>query len=133
MKSLLETKGILVPVDFSALTDNGIAHAIAMARIFNKPIHLLHVMRRRLMESDHTFNLEKEEVVARLENMAEDTFSNSGIETTALVKSGSIFVLIGKVAQELPATMVVMPTHGIRGFQRIIGSNGNIKFRHRSV
>ena len=123
MKSLLETKGILVPVDFSALTDNGIAHAIAMARIFNKPIHLLHVMRRRLMESDHTFNLEKEEVVARLENMAEDTFSNSGIETTALVKSGSIFELIGKVAQELPATMVVMPTHGIRGFQRIIGSN----------
>jgi len=37
MKSLSETKGILVPVDFSALTENGISHAIAMARIFHKP------------------------------------------------------------------------------------------------
>jgi nucleotide-binding universal stress UspA family protein len=123
MKSISETKGILVPVDFSALTENGISHAIAMARIFNKPIYLLHVMRRRLLESDHTFNLEKEEAIARLENMAEDTFSSSGIETTALVKSGNVFELIGKVAQELPATMVVMPTHGIHGIQYIVGSN----------
>jgi len=61
MKSLSETKGILVPVDFSALTENGISHAIAMARIFHKPTYLLHVLRKHLFETYHVFNLEKEE------------------------------------------------------------------------
>lgn len=123
MKSLSETKGILVPVDFSALTENGISHAVAMARIFHKPIYLLHVLRKRLFESDHAFTIETEEALARLENMAEETFSKSGIETTAIIKTGNVFELIGKTAQELPATMVVMPTHGIRGIQYIVGSH----------
>ena len=95
MKSLSETKGILVPVDFSALTENGISHAIAMARIFHKPIYLLHVLRKRLFESDHAFTIETEEALARFENMAEETFSKSGIENKAIIKIGNRFELIG--------------------------------------
>jgi nucleotide-binding universal stress UspA family protein len=123
MKSLSETKGILVPVDFSALTENGISHAIAMAKIFNKPIYLLHAIRRSIFETEHKFKLGIEEARARLENLAEDTLSRSGIETTALIKTGSIFELIGKAALELPATLVVMPTHGVHGLQHIVGSH----------
>lgn len=123
MKSPEETKAILVPVDFSLITPNTIDHAVELARLFGKPITLLHIVTKGFFEREAQIELEEEEAQARLSNMADEIFTRTGIETHAMVRRGKLFETIGEVATELPATVAVMGTHGVRGIQHVIGSN----------
>ncbi|MFN5319264.1 MAG: universal stress protein [Bacteroidia bacterium] len=123
MKSLEETKTILVPVDFSSVTRNSMNYASALALVLKKNITLLHVVHRGFLETEHTFKLHMEEVTAKLENLAEDLFEQTGIETNVLIKRGSVFETIGEWAQKLQAAVVVIATHGVRGLQHIFGSH----------
>ncbi len=123
MKNTASSKAILVPVDFTEIIPNTLNHAAEMARLFGKPIALLHVVNKGLFDSNHKIELEEEEALAKLQNMAEQFFAKTGITTTATVRRGSIYDVIGELAQELPAALVVMGTHGVKGIQKIIGSN----------
>lgn len=123
MKNTEAAKAILVPVDFTEIIPNTLNHAAEMARTFGKPIALLHVVGKGLFDSEHKIEVAEEEALARLQNMAETFFEQTGITTTAMVRRGSIYEVIGEVAQELPAALVVMGTHGVKGIQKIIGSN----------
>jgi nucleotide-binding universal stress UspA family protein len=123
MKSPEETNAILVPVDFTEITSNSINHAIELAKLFKKPIQLLHIVSKGIFESESKVELEEEEALAKLSNLADDIFERSGIEATSMVRRGNIFDTIGEVAKELSSTIAVMGTHGVHGLQRIVGSN----------
>jgi nucleotide-binding universal stress UspA family protein len=123
MKSQEETKAILVPVDFTAITPNAINHAIELAKLFNKPIQLLHIVSKGMFESESKVEIEEEEALAKLSNLAEEIFERSGIEVFSMVRRGNIYDTIGEIAKELPATIAVMGTHGVKGIQKIVGSN----------
>jgi len=131
MKAPEETKTIIVPVDFTEITANALIHATELAKLFGKPLTLLHVVGKGFLEKNSEIIIEEEEALSKLENLAEDVFSESGVSCSALVRRGSIYDTIGEVAKELNATLVVMATHGVKGLQHIFGSRA-IKVIYRA-
>jgi nucleotide-binding universal stress UspA family protein len=122
MKSPELAQTVLVPIDFTEVTLHALEYAETMARLFDKPISLLHVVSKGLFESESKVELEEEEALAKLRNIAQNFYEKTGIETQALVRRGSFYDVIGELAQELAAAVVVMGTHGVKGIQHIIGS-----------
>lgn len=47
----------------------------------------------------------------------------ANVEITYLVKQGDIFTDISKIANEKHAQLIIMGTHGLRGFQKLTGSH----------
>jgi nucleotide-binding universal stress UspA family protein len=107
---------ILVPVDFTETTENGLRHAITLARIFSKRLVLLHVV-----GTGKNSNAVQEKALARLNELI-SKYSDSGISMKAHAEKGNIFDTIGEVADQENAVLVVMGTHGVLGMQKVLGS-----------
>jgi nucleotide-binding universal stress UspA family protein len=123
MKSPELTDTILVPIDFSEVTEPALAHAQIYASILKKSITLIHLIDKGWADKEHEILLEEEEALSKLQNLSDDVFSKSGIETSVLVRRGDFHEGIGEIAEECNATMVVMGTKGVHGLQRWTGSN----------
>lgn len=108
------SKIILVPTDFTAVADNAIEHAIAVAKTIGGQITVIHVVPKKshVEEARTKLNL-------LLERIAD---KSGGITIEPMVRVGSIFEDIGDVAEEISAELIVMGTHGMRGMQFITGS-----------
>ncbi len=123
MKSPELTDTILVPIDFSEITAPALAHAQLYAGILEKTITLVHLIDKGWGDKEHEIILEEEEALSKLQNLADDVFASSGIQTSVLVRRGDFHDGIGEIAEEFKATMVVMGTKGVKGIQRWTGSN----------
>lgn len=106
-------KPVIVPWDFTAVAENAYAHAVNISRMISREIILLHIVEQ---EQDI------EPSLGKLQAKAKELTIASGITTVPLIKSGNIFDTIREVAHEYKAEMVVMGTHGRKGFQKITGS-----------
>lgn len=109
----MSTSIFLVPTDYSKVADCAINHAIKLAQTLQGEIRLLHVVAK---EKDVNDNNEK------LKKIAEQIESANNIKVEYIVRVGNIFDDIGKVASELNAQLIIMGTHGVKGFQHITGS-----------
>lgn len=109
-----EMKTILVPTDFTKVADCAISHAQVMAKNLNAGITLLHVVGKQS---------EIDQAKGKLKDVAAEASNKSGIDVSTLVRVGNIFEDIGDVASEIGAMLIIMGTHGIRGFQHITGSH----------
>ena len=105
---------ILVPTDFTEVADCAINHALKLAETLKGEISLLHVVEKR---EDVLPNLSK------LQKVADKITSESQIKATPIVRAGNIFDDIGGVAKEINARLIIMGTHGVKGFQHITGSH----------
>lgn len=109
------SKIILVPTDFTPISDNALEHAIAVAKTIGANISLIHIVPKK----DHV-----EEAKTKLGIVVDRLKSeNVSIPVSPIVRVGSIFEDIGDVATEIGAEMIVMGTHGMRGLQFITGSH----------
>lgn len=108
-----ETNIILVPTDFTPVAEIAAKHAVAVAREINGEIHLLHVVAKQS---------QAEEIKPKLESIANDLASTSGIPVKSIIRVGNIFDDIGEVAAEASARLIIMGTHGVKGMQHITGS-----------
>lgn len=104
---------ILVPWDFTEVSQNALEHAIVFAKRTNNDIALVHIIKS---EKD-TDKAQKD-----LEEVAKKNQEKYHINTKAIIREGSIFNSISEVASELEANLVVMGTHGMRGMQKLTGS-----------
>ena len=122
---------ILVPIDGSATSHRGLAEAIALARVTGGRLHLLHVV------DELSFAL------------AADGFSGMSVDLLSLLREGGTKILAAAVAEveaaglpvdgvlkdslagrvsdlvlaeavEWPADLIVIGTHGRRGFERML-------------
>lgn len=114
-------RGILVPVDGSALSESTVPAAEHLARLFAAPLRLLHVV-----PHDHGWAKELHETV--LHNLGERmdsycaTLETRGLEATFEVTHGDPAKEIIRAAHER-AELIVMATHGHGGVKRwILGS-----------
>jgi nucleotide-binding universal stress UspA family protein len=109
----METNGnkVVVPYDFTEITDFAIAHAIKYAALLNAGIVLLHVVKK-----------ETPEIRTKLAQVAADTQSKYGIKPDISIQEGTIFKTITQVAEDLNAILIVMGTHGMKGLQKLTGS-----------
>lgn len=105
---------ILVPIDFTPVTENALKYAIGLTDVFGvNKIILFHVV---------AADKDSASTTVKLNELIEKYKSQASTALESWVKPGNIFDLIGKTAAELEASLIVMGTHGIKGMQRIIGS-----------
>ena len=106
-------RSILVPTDFTKVGDTALNHAIVVARALEASISVLHVIENKKEISEARIKL----------NALKDRMQQEhDITIDTMVRIGSIFEDIDKVASESEASLIIMGTHGLRGMQFITGS-----------
>lgn len=109
---------ILVPTDFSDVSEFAIDHAIEIGKILNHKICLLHVYAPRSIGSDKLVMVREE-----LEAKAEAIHNWTGLEVKTMILEGDFLHVIGEVAENLNAEFIVMGIHGKKGTQQFVGGN----------
>ena len=104
---------ILCPTDFSEAAANALEHAVAIAGCYKARLTVLHVGMAAATESD-VARLHRETAAA-----AELTEAAGGV-LDVVVADGDPAQTIVSEAQQQPADLLVMGTHGLGGFQRFI-------------
>ena len=112
-----ERDTLLVPTDFTDVSDFAVDHAIEIAKIFGRKICLLHVVHKKNIETSRLMLLEK-----NMETHAAAIIRRTGLSVSYLVVEGSIFTTISEVAERIRAEFIVMGIHGKRGVQLLVGS-----------
>ena len=130
---------ILVPIDFSENSLLALEHAALMARIFKADLYLLHVI--ETMEFAYNvydpllLNKSNDEMekfaINSLKKLAKKTCSEemcikNGIHLIPLVNKGRVISEILDTAKNFTIDIIVMGTHGVKGFNEyFIGSNAH--------
>lgn len=109
----MNTDTLLVPTDFSEIADNALAHALELAKAIPASVTLLHIVD----DEEQTIAM-----AAKLKEKAEEASKASGVQVDSMVAEGTVYDEIGAVAEDIEAHMIVMGTHGLRGWQFLTGS-----------
>lgn len=111
----MPNKKILVPVDFTSLSDKVIEQAAFISSISGSALVLLHIAER---SADLPF------VKAKLAEKTAEASSKFKVVCESKVIEGSIFKDIQAEAEENEYLMVVIGTHGVRGLkQKLMGAD----------
>lgn len=113
-------KTFLVPIDFSAVTEEVIDTAVSFARAFQGKVALIHVVQPPVVTSEFALPVEVlQEAVASGERAAKtkldtyvEMFRHAGIECEATVKHGPPVTMIREEAKRVAADYVIMGSHG---------------------
>lgn len=122
MNSLLPL--YIVPFDFTEVSEHALHIAFQLAEKNDRQVYLLHVAK-----SQHT------KIAARKnfeERVAKMTDAEKKRVTTKVI-IGDVFNDLAKAGDLLNASMIVMGTHGAKGFQKLFGSNAEKVISHASV
>jgi len=114
---------ILVPVDFSACSEEAFRVACALARVFSSEVILLHVVDTKSLEALNRLGLalpsEEKEQQKRLNHFARATVRRllnsdaaKGLPIRRSVTAGAPFVEISRLARSEKVQLVVMGSHG---------------------
>ena len=106
---------ILVPVDFTDLSDKVIEQASVLSRISGLGLKLLHIV-----ENPEDLALAKENLTGK----TAEASSKYEVNCEGKVREGSIYHEIQAEAEENNYLIVVMGTHGVRGMkQKLLGAD----------
>ncbi|MCX6252269.1 MAG: universal stress protein [Bacteroidetes bacterium] len=115
-------KIILVPTDFSEVCGNAVLHAAELARILNDKLVILHVVDNKAKASLRKKHAGTESIMERLDKFKTLYEKNCKISIETMMKEGTVFTAINKAAAELHARVMVIGTHGKKGWQYLTGS-----------
>jgi nucleotide-binding universal stress UspA family protein len=127
---------IVVPVDFSDCSLEAMEYAVQAARQFAAAVTILHVIEPASYGLDFTINHagDAEKAAAALGRRLDEFVTlckGQGIEAERRLRSGAPGAVIPSVAQESGADLIVMGTHGRRGFSHLVsGSVAEAVLRH---
>jgi nucleotide-binding universal stress UspA family protein len=118
-------KTIIVPLDFSSESLNGLNMALMLAKKTGASIRMVHVIGRNI---DNKEFLEKESLMAKqkFEEILKKCRESGNIDCTLnyIIKEGKIFREITGIADEYEDSLIVLSTHGESGFDELfIGGN----------
>lgn len=122
---------IIVPIDFSEQSTIALSQTYNLARMSQADITLLHVIDEALFSSIlHVFTNDNHEellragIQAKLNELAKDAQSKSGLTFHTRIETGKIYEVVTSVASELNAAFIVMGTSGETSIKKkFIGSN----------
>lgn len=128
---------ILVPLDRSALAEQAIGPAAAIARAAHSTIDLVVVHEPFPFAGYVDFPWTTEETdfeLKYLEAIAAEVKSGAGVPTTCAVLRGAPAEMIARRAADGGADLIVMTSHGRTGFSRTwLGSVADAVMRHVSI
>lgn len=107
------TNKILVPTDFTKVSDTALDHAMLMAETIKAQIYVIHIVDNKKLVNESR---------KRLDALKEMVRRERSVHIETILRIGSIFEDIDKAAIELDAHLIIMGTHGLRGMQFITGS-----------
>ncbi len=113
----------LVPHDFSKVGDVALNYAIFLSTKSNASITLIHLVSS------------KDKIAAAASKLDQIVAANetTGVKIEWTINIGNIFDDLGKIAQKMDSTLIIMGTHGISGMQKIFGSYAMKVVRSTSV
>ena len=109
----MEKDKILVPYDFTEVTEYALQHAIKISTHLKNRIQLIHIVK-----SDK----EVPEAEKRLKQEIKKFNEQYKIDLDPVVLAGNLFHEVSDYASNNNVSIVVMGTHGIKGMQKITGS-----------
>ena len=139
----LSIRKILVPIDFSKMSIEAIETAKRLGQRFGATIHLAHVhhwqlpgriLSDRCLSSGFLPESFQEDRSRQLAEQLKSVAKRAGFspqEQTHLRTGAAPFHEICKLAQEIPADLIVMPTHGHTGLKHVLlGSTAERVVQH---
>lgn len=103
---------VLVPIDFTDVSENALRFALDISKLLETGITLMHIVNK---------DSEKSQSEEALKQLIEK-YSGSAVKMTYSTRTGKIIEEIGAAAEELQSTVVIMGTHGMKGLQHLFGS-----------
>lgn len=121
---MIRLERILCPVDFFPASERAFDYAVALARNYDADLDLLHVV-SAITPTSYEFQLNTAEVLSQLEAGAESrlaelatTARGEGVRVHPETRTGDVADTLEQAIAERPVDLVVMGTHGRRGFER---------------
>lgn len=105
---------ILVPIDFTPVTENALVFAIDLAKAHNSNIVLLHVV-------EHSS--EKKVAEKKLTQLIEKYSTGHNLTLTTNLVVGKVLTDIGLIADSLDVDLLIMGTHSVGLWGKVFGSN----------
>ncbi len=105
-------KNILVPTDFSKVSDYALQHAVRVSEVVGEAITLLHVVSSKT---------EVEEVSERINRVVAQIEQKFSIKPNAIVAIGDIPTEIARVSEEISASLVIMGSESVKGKDNLSG------------
>ncbi len=104
----------IVMHDFTSVGDVALKYALHLGRHIHTEIQLLHLVAAKE-------DIPKAQI--KMNAIIEAIDCPEGIEISKLIKIGSIYEDVGKIAKEEGVQLILMGTHGAKGMQKLLGSN----------
>jgi nucleotide-binding universal stress UspA family protein len=135
---------ILVPIDGSKASIRGLREAIKLAREQNSHLRLFHLVNEHVLDPDYCMGTYEGDVIGRLRSSgqqivceAEEILRQAEMKPDTVMQEfcgQSAADAILKQAQDWPADLIVMGTHGRRGIRRLtMGSDAECVVRDAAV
>jgi universal stress protein A len=134
VEPVLKLKSILVPIDFSRISQKALDYALPLAKQFGATITLLHAIEpppysvdlAYLPKDGFPIGPMKKELDALAKRTIEPALLNE-----AIVQVGAAFEVITNVARDSEVDLIVITTHGHTGLKHVfMGSTAERVVRH---
>jgi len=112
----VDSKIIVVPWDFTPVTDNALQHAVNISRMTHNDVCLLHIVEKITTEG----GIKAKQAAMTIKG--NEIERNYGVTVKTHVQRGTIFKQIPEFVNDRSASLVVMGTHGMNGMQKLTGS-----------
>ena len=127
---------ILVPIDFSPISENALSHAVKVAKVYNNEITLLYIMEESFLSG--LFSAGQNDVMvdaikAKVAQKANEVQTASGIKVNHRVEKGKVYKTIAETANEEGFDSIIMGSSGASGLEQIIGSNASRTIQYSEV
>jgi nucleotide-binding universal stress UspA family protein len=137
---MIQLTNILVPIDFSPVSERAIGYGLSLALEFHARIVLAHVV-PSLAALNYAFPAETYELEKQAYNEARQRLPEmipprhrDGVDFRAVVRTGDVRAELAVIVAEEKADVVVMGTHGRRIIQRfLLGSTTENMLRTISI
>jgi nucleotide-binding universal stress UspA family protein len=134
----LAIRQLLVPIDFSAFSNDALPWATFLATQFNAELVLIHVVERFPIDyflgrelMSHTIVPLMKQAEDDLQRLATELGKTTGLKVRIVVHDGKPFEEICRAAKALATDMIVLTTHGYTGLKHVwLGSTAERIVRH---
>jgi nucleotide-binding universal stress UspA family protein len=109
----LNSRKILVPYDFSGLSEYAVKHAVLIAKIIEADLVFLHIVADLKDEA---------QALRRLQDAANEFTAKYGIHIDCKIRPGRVSTVIRTFAETIDALLVVMKTQKPRGKEKYFGT-----------
>lgn len=119
-------KNIIVPIDFSVESINGLKLALLFSRHAQINIHMVNVLQKTSDADKQSQDEEQRIAQGRFEKIIGDFNPQLGNNSTMhfQINNGRVYQEVVNLADQLPDSIITASTHGASGFQEFfIGSN----------